>query len=383
MGVDELIELMSVIAKSQRVIARADESFNVFKLCGVNHYETMHSRIVADFLNPQGLHGMGDVFLSKFFEIIKIDLPVSSAVEVTTELSFNDGRCDIVLRNRRPHDEWVVIIENKIYANEQRSQMPRYWSWIKQLPARDDKSRKLVFLTLDGHSSETAKDVPGLAERVICVSYRDKIREWLDEAVKISAEHPFVRESLRQYKKLIESLTYQKKEEEIMKELKKRCLSNADTYDTVMKIAASAEGIRSAVAEQILLRVNKRIANECPGLRAISTSSVDGRKYSGFGFSLVDSPVSVYFEFQKADFGDLCGGLIWNENIRNADYVIANENLMNRAVAIGWKPNAVWATYKNIGGWADDVFREAIESWSLQGDGRIVDGAPRQAWLNS
>ena len=38
------------------------ENFNVFKLCGVNHYENAHSDIIAEFLDSKGSHDCGSVF---------------------------------------------------------------------------------------------------------------------------------------------------------------------------------------------------------------------------------------------------------------------------------------------------------------------------------
>ena len=47
------------------------ETFNVFSLCGVDHYEIWHSKILAEFLNPRGMHGQTDAaFLKAFFKII-------------------------------------------------------------------------------------------------------------------------------------------------------------------------------------------------------------------------------------------------------------------------------------------------------------------------
>ena len=46
------------------------EQFNIFHACGVNHYETKHSAIIAEFLNPEGSHGQGDIYLKEFLVII-------------------------------------------------------------------------------------------------------------------------------------------------------------------------------------------------------------------------------------------------------------------------------------------------------------------------
>ncbi|WP_221403645.1 PD-(D/E)XK nuclease family protein [Riemerella columbipharyngis] len=45
--------------------------FNIFSLLRVNHYENTHSRIIAEFLNPTGTHGLQSKFLEYFVEMLK------------------------------------------------------------------------------------------------------------------------------------------------------------------------------------------------------------------------------------------------------------------------------------------------------------------------
>ena len=61
----------------------------------------------------------------------------------------------------------------------------------------------LLFLTLDGKpSSDENVD----QNQYVCISYREHIIPWLTECVRLAVEKPFVRESLLQYKKLVEEL---------------------------------------------------------------------------------------------------------------------------------------------------------------------------------
>ena len=51
------------------------ERFNIFDILHVGHYEVRtHSPILAEFLNPQGSHGQGAVFLKSFLKEI-LDIP--------------------------------------------------------------------------------------------------------------------------------------------------------------------------------------------------------------------------------------------------------------------------------------------------------------------
>ena len=47
------------------------EKFNIFRVCGVDHYETTHSAILAEFLNPKGGHGKETKYLHLFLNMLK------------------------------------------------------------------------------------------------------------------------------------------------------------------------------------------------------------------------------------------------------------------------------------------------------------------------
>ena len=85
------------------------EAFNVFRVCGVNHYENTHSAILAEWLNPNGSHGQGDVFLSSFLERVAGDFANefnSCKASVATEFSTKEGRLDILIQD----DEGRAVI---------------------------------------------------------------------------------------------------------------------------------------------------------------------------------------------------------------------------------------------------------------------------------
>ena len=58
-----LSEVQIVVKKNREMLDRTEWNFNVFKLCGIDHYENWHSKILAEFLNPHGTHGLGGEFL--------------------------------------------------------------------------------------------------------------------------------------------------------------------------------------------------------------------------------------------------------------------------------------------------------------------------------
>ena len=246
-----LSEVQIVVKKNREMLDRTEWNFNVFKLCGIGHYENWHSKILAEFLNPHGTHGLGDEFLRLFLTLQRIDFVVTPFCEVTTELSMNKGRMDIVIRDK----EWVVVIENKVYATEQEDQLTRYWEWAKE--NFGEKNSRLLYLTLDGKKSETGNNIP-----YKCVSYSEDLLKWISACVRIASERPFVRETLRQYRNHIKNLTGKNLEEEAMSELIE-ILSEPQNFEAATQVMNYWADARDAIAEKIIREAVAKLDGLC------------------------------------------------------------------------------------------------------------------------
>ena len=171
-------QLQSLLDKLSKEVSRENtkleekksrgESFNIFSICGVNHYEVTHSAIIAEFLDPQGSHGQGLAFVKVFVESLNLqDFDFSlDGVEVTTEMVTPNGRIDIVISNG---NKQAIIIENKIYAGDQWEQLKRYDEYAK---SKYHNGYKILYLTLYGSdpNDEASKEV-----KYLTVSYRHHI----------------------------------------------------------------------------------------------------------------------------------------------------------------------------------------------------------------
>lgn len=246
-----LSEVQIVVRKNREMLDRTEWNFNVFQLCGINHYENWHSKILAEFLNPHGTHGLGDEFLRLFLEQLRIDFVVTPSCEVTTELSMSKGRMDIVIRGQ----EWVVVIENKVYAGEQDDQLARYWDWAKE--NYGEKNSRLLYLTLNGKKSETANGIPYMR-----VSYSEDLLKWISACVRIASERPFVRETLRQYRNHIKKLTGKNLEEEAMSELIE-ILSEPQNFEAATQVMNYWASARDAIARKIICEAVAELDGLC------------------------------------------------------------------------------------------------------------------------
>jgi hypothetical protein len=225
-------QVEQIVRESQLALEESrkrGEQFNMFKTCGVNHYENTHSAIIAELLNPQGSHGQGSIFLFSFIEVCcSHDFKFSlQGVEVHTEFPIDDGRLDILVKNE---NEQVIIIENKIYALDQYEQLKRYERYAKKF---HDGKYELLYLTLYGSD---ASENSGKNVKYTRISYQKEIVNWLEVCIKKCIELPPVRETLIQYQNHIKQLTNQSMDVQEKEKLFKEMARHAEATEKIYEI---------------------------------------------------------------------------------------------------------------------------------------------------
>ena len=208
-----LNQVATINKKNAEILDATGGRFNIFRICGVNHYENTHSSIIAELLNPQGSHSLKNQFLDAFLETIGKSFTLkdfdTTNATVHTEYVTDNGRIDILIKD---HNKNAIIIENKIYACDQHEQLIRYDSSAK----KHFEHYQIYYLTLFGSeaSEQSAGDVI-----YHTISYAETIIQWLDKCIALAVRLPLVRETLIQYSNHIKQLTNQdmnsKNDEEI------------------------------------------------------------------------------------------------------------------------------------------------------------------------
>lgn len=129
--------------------------FNPLKVLGVGDYEIRHSNVLGWLLDPKAHHGLGDsIFKNILLQILKDnrrdDLPRIGEVFDTSysDLEIMREYKNIDLLAVSQTAKTVLVIENKIHAGEEETQLTRYADIVKgKYP---DYTRVHIFLTLDG-----------------------------------------------------------------------------------------------------------------------------------------------------------------------------------------------------------------------------------------
>lgn len=255
-----LISQITAIKKQYDKIAElTGENFNIFKILGLTSNEVRtHSAFLSELLNPKGSHGQKEVFLKLFCEKFNcLDFDYNSAnVEVEKRIGLinedysEGGNIDILITDNKRN---AIIIENKIYANDQEKQMTRYYNYAK----RNHEKCYLFYLTLDGKEASVSstngiKNLGGIQN----ISYASEILTWLELCREKAVNHSIIRETITQYIHLIKYLTFQSINENMKAELFNIIINN---FDSAFEIKNAYDSLSIKMKEDFSLNFKKKM----------------------------------------------------------------------------------------------------------------------------
>ena len=300
----ELLQLTQTICQYESELEReTGANFNLMQIMGIGHYEVKtHSPILAELLNPKGSHGQGASFLKLFLAQFKItDLDAENA---TVDLEHyigpvtanSGGKIDILIRD---NEKGVLMIENKIYAEEQDNQILRYHNAFKQ--------GHLLFLTL--HGDEPTSDGDSAIETLQSISYASDIIEWLEDCRKEAATVPTVRESITQYIHLLKDLTNQNTNSRMSQKITAAALKDTDSLQAFFALRNAEADVKRNILNT--LREKLTPLAEKHKLHLSGPEDNFGAVYSSVSFhsDKWPTPLCICFEFQKSNFSGLISGL--------------------------------------------------------------------------
>ena len=274
---NQLLELVRKVAdyvycseREEEMYRRQGEGFNIFEIMKLETSATeIHSAILAELLTPKGSHGVGDVFLKAFVEIMGLDDlemdTLSAEVQLECPLDWSvfgkdslwrlkentypPSRIDILIKSKRK----AIFIQNQMYTGYQSSLLePYFYHAKKHYPA----GFRLVYLTLYGNlSSEYSNNH---SDKKL-TPYRDyypmscsgQLRLWLKRCIALANNYPLVRETIRQYKSYIEHKIGIHKSERSHQQLV-ALLTRKENIKATVEILSAAEDVRQVICNQFL-----------------------------------------------------------------------------------------------------------------------------------
>jgi hypothetical protein len=280
-ALDFLLNQTSTLRRAQQLVGeKPGERFNIFSVLGMEADEVYtHSQFLAELLNPQGAHGLGDIFLKlllKQLEITDFELNHVGCVAehyIGPVTMTEGGRIDIMIYNKTNK----IIIENKIFAVDQVNQLLRYYNY--------DQKAKLYYLTLFGTGPNEVSTGNGQlkSDQFKHLSYATDMLQWLEQCRKEATNIPVLRETITQYIALIKKLTNQHFDGKMQKELVSKILSNPDNLTSFFELQSA--GITQAVFSSVIqkLETDLQILAAKHNLQ-LNFYLHDRRKWHGFIF---------------------------------------------------------------------------------------------------
>jgi hypothetical protein len=224
--------------------------FNVFNF--IRPKEIDLSEILRELLDPNGQHGQGPVFLSRFLSILHLSVETALTVakvkrEVTTQsIANNERRIDITIEFG---NKFAIGIENKPCARDQKDQMRDY---CDQLSIQYGGKFLMVYLTPQGANPESLskEEIEQLSKpprKLFCLSYNSGIKEWLNLCQR-ECQADKIRWFLKDFERFVDlsfgSEGIAMQADEFGKVLAEYALERPDNLETILRVAANVEEVR-------------------------------------------------------------------------------------------------------------------------------------------
>lgn len=358
-NIQNLFHEINVIRVRNETINEATGGrFNMFNILGVNHYENTHSAIIAEFLNPKGSHGLREKFLTEF---VNQNLPENFTFDcksaiVQTERYLGDlGRLDLIIEQN--DKKKALIIENKIYANDQSEQLKRYNEYAKTKYSKGNYI--ILYLTLEGieASNNSSEDVEYLT-----ISYSRNIINWLEECAKISLRYPLVRETINQYINHLKQLTNQdmdtKNQQEIVEIITKK-----EYADNVAAIYNNHNAWQKAIINNYLKPALSELASEKNLLFDDNEMDRLDAKDSGFSFYKNEwGRFRIYIVSENVGYKNFFYGISHSEGG-------PAKNIQRKLDCFEIEPNESWPygyKFLEYSNWSNDTFADFAKGRSSE-----------------
>ena len=251
---------MAAKAQADRQRAMGRHDYNIFTLFhNFSDEVNLHSNFIASLLDPNGDHYKGDLFLKLFLETCGID---DFSIETSTATIFKEFKhIDIYISDGKKH----IILENKVYAKDQPTQIARYIDTIQKEGAKDEDIC-VLYLHPDGklpdnqsfgdYHTRLLGENPSIKFKVI--SYGKEILEWIDRCKNEVSNITDLNVFLSQYKDVIEMIydRYKRIDEMNNEDLVKIF---KDNYRAVSDIVSNYEQTRRKIIDEFFKNISDNL----------------------------------------------------------------------------------------------------------------------------
>ena len=256
---------MAAKAQADRQRAMGKHDYNIFTLFYKFSDEVnLHSNFIASLLDPNGDHYKGDLFLKLFLETCGID---DFSIDTSRATVFKEFKhIDIYISDGKKH----IILENKVYAKDQPTQIARYIEAIKKEGA-EDEDIYVLYLHPDGelpkgdslggcklNQDNTKLEKEGSSINFKVISYDKEILEWIDRCKNEVSNITDLNVFLSQYKDVIEMIYDRYKRIDKM-ETAKFVEIFKENYTAVSEIANNYQETRKKIIDEFFEKLSEKL----------------------------------------------------------------------------------------------------------------------------
>ncbi len=264
---DAITSLLYEVGKIKDFYRQTDRAngndYNVYEILNIGAKEVIHTYFIADLLNPRGLHGLGDVPLKLFLEIIEKSKWFQEDFKAFAEKPYGTidwkkvtgGNIDISLESQIKS----IVIENKLDAEDQNKQLERYYNTFNQ-------NCNLVYLSKDGKVPSDKSRGNLSLDKITLVSYQQDITEWIELCIEKAVNRPRLRETLNQYLTQVKELTGQSTNSKMSTEIVSLLNSSTENLENAFTIAENIDNLKKDIMRNVPTRF-KELWTEYEGWR--------------------------------------------------------------------------------------------------------------------
>lgn len=258
----------------------------------------LHSRMIASLLDPSGKHYQEDLFLNIFLEVIGFDKWGINTKNCTVYREHKN--IDIYITDGSKH----IIIENKIYATDQKNQIKRYVDLIRNENEDISEDDILTIYLSPYKRAPSAHSLGSLSiegdyltnkEKLSCyrsINYKKDILKWLRSCLHEINNITNLSESLKQYIDVIKMVTRQYKGKSMS--LSDFITKNEDNYILSMEVCKAIPRLKQEKTiksfQQIKLNIEEDLGEEWEV--EIGKNLIAGKPYS-FPFRIYKKRVVI------------------------------------------------------------------------------------------
>lgn len=349
----------SIVNKNNQLLDATGGRFNVFQIIGVTTAETrLHSAFIKELLDVQGSHGLKDKPLKAFirkclsdafdFKTTNTLSKVEHSIGIKT--ATTGGRIDIIVWDS---ENRAIIIENKIYADDQEFQMLRYYNHSKTYA-----DSRLIYLSLDGKiPSEYSLGSEIFDYKTL--SYKFDIINWLIECKQLAVDLPLVREAISHYINLIKQLTNSSSMDEMNKEIVALVMQSPENLQNAFELEKVLTDVKIKIQWEFWKQLQKSLEDKGLNVKGEDDSKkVKHWKIKGFYEKQRNRDVNfgLWIEIYSKDGITLHWGCEVQENIYFG-FTVEKDGKG------GISNNDEVKSYRQIIKDCDDLYREDSKYW--------------------